>query len=80
MSFFGAKSSPSDSSGERDFNVLIGGYETPSDTDGFLHGVEESGYEDEEREQSPTHLSPQESGFSDLVRGYGNMAYGDLEQ
>jgi hypothetical protein len=58
----------------------MGGYETSIDTDRFLHGAEESVHEDEEREQSPTHLSPPESGFSDMVRGYGSMACKYLER
>jgi hypothetical protein len=37
----------SDSSGERDFNALMGGYATESDTDGFLYAAQENGRDDE---------------------------------
>jgi hypothetical protein len=53
MSSSRAKSGPTDSTGERNFKAVFGGYESRSETDGFLHHVEEFGRDDEE----PEHFS-----------------------
>jgi hypothetical protein len=79
MSSSGAKSGPTDSTGERNFRAVLGGYESRSETNGFLHHVEEFGRDDEEPEYFNSFQSPLDSGFTSMLREYGNMACADLD-